>query len=90
VLVLTRKARETVRIDGDVRVTVLAVSGGQVRLGIEAPPSVAIHREEVFSQIESANRRAALVESSDFPEALQLPSLGAAHAESGSGEEDES
>ncbi|NNL86996.1 MAG: carbon storage regulator CsrA [Myxococcales bacterium] len=89
-LVLTRKARETLRIGGEVRVTVLSVSGGQVRIGIEAPSSVAIHREEVFSQIESANRRAARVESSDFPEALRLPSLREKDAGSGAGEEDDS
>lgn len=58
-LVLSRKAGESVRIGRDVRVTVVAVSGGQVRLSVEAPDSVAIHREEVFERILAANRQAA-------------------------------
>lgn len=46
-LVLTRRPNETIVIDGKIRVTVLGIKGGQVRIGIEAPPEVVIDREEV-------------------------------------------
>ena len=52
-LVLTRRSGESVRIGPEVRLTVLEVSGGQVKIGIDAPPRVAIHREEVFERIET-------------------------------------
>lgn len=58
-LVLSRKVDESLRIGEDVRVTVVSVSGGQVRLAVEAPSSVTIHREEVFERIAAANREAA-------------------------------
>ena len=50
-LVLSRRIEETVRIGGDISVTVLGVSGNQVRIGIDAPKSVSVHREEVFNRI---------------------------------------
>jgi carbon storage regulator len=50
-LILTRKLGETIRIGPDIVVTVLAVNGNQVRVGIEAPKDVAVHREEVFERI---------------------------------------
>jgi carbon storage regulator len=46
-LVLTRRKGEVITIGADIRVTVLSVSGGQVRLGIEAPRSVVVDREEI-------------------------------------------
>jgi len=46
-LVLTRRVGESIIMNDEIQVTVLAVSGGKVRLGITAPASVAIHREEV-------------------------------------------
>ncbi len=46
-LVLTRRIDEQIIIDGDIRVTVLSVQGDKVRLGIAAPPSVRIDRQEV-------------------------------------------
>lgn len=58
-LVLSRKAGESVRIGDRVRVTVVSVSGGQVRLAVDAPESISIHREEVFERIVAANREAA-------------------------------
>jgi len=48
-LILTRKPGETIRIGPDIVVTVLGVNGQQVRLGIEAPKDVTVHREEVFA-----------------------------------------
>ncbi|ADG07611.1 carbon storage regulator CsrA [Kyrpidia tusciae] len=58
-LVLSRRAGEAIVIGEDVRVVVLEVRGEVVRLGIDAPRSVAVHREEVFEQIREENRRAA-------------------------------
>ncbi len=46
-LVLSRKPSESVVIDGDIRVTIVKISGNKVRLGIEAPPDVAIKRSEL-------------------------------------------
>jgi carbon storage regulator len=50
-LVLTRKPDQSIIIGSDIEVTVLEVRGEQVRLGIRAPRSVAVHRKEVFEQI---------------------------------------
>jgi carbon storage regulator len=51
VLILTRRVGETVMIGDDVTVTVLGVKGNQVRVGINAPKNVAVHREEIFERI---------------------------------------
>lgn len=52
-LVVTRRLQESVMIDSDITVTVLAVKGNQVRIGINAPKDVAVHREEIFERIRS-------------------------------------
>jgi carbon storage regulator len=59
VLVLTRRANQSIVIGDDVVVTVLEVRGDQIRLGIRAPRSVSVHREEVFLALAEANRAAA-------------------------------
>lgn len=58
-LVLTRRAGESIMIGDDVVITVLDVRGDQIRLGIRAPRSVAVHREEVYAELQEANRAAA-------------------------------
>jgi carbon storage regulator len=58
VLILGRRPGDAILIDGGIRVVVLAVDGGTVRLGIEAPDSVGIVREEIVSEITDENRRA--------------------------------
>lgn len=58
-LVLTRRANQSIVIGNDVVVTVLDVRGDQVRIGIKAPRSVTVHREEVWAELERANRAAA-------------------------------
>ncbi len=50
-LILTRQVGETIIIDKNIRVTVLAAKGNQLRLGIDAPADVEIHREEIFERI---------------------------------------
>ena len=52
-LILTRRVGESVVIGEDVTVTVLGVKGNQVRIGINAPKHVAVHREEIFERIKS-------------------------------------
>ncbi|MDE0251069.1 MAG: carbon storage regulator CsrA [Gammaproteobacteria bacterium] len=50
-LILTRRVGETLMIGDDVTVTVLGVKGNQVRIGVNAPRDVAVHREEIFERI---------------------------------------
>ncbi len=54
-LVLTRKNGESIRIGDGIIVTVLDQSGGQVKVGITAPPQVPIHREEIYLKIKAEN-----------------------------------
>jgi carbon storage regulator len=58
-LVLTRRAGESVMIGDHVIITVLEARGDVVRLGIEAPREVQVHREEVYRELQAANREAA-------------------------------
>ena len=55
-LVLTRKPDQSIMIGDEIEITVLEVRGEQVRLGIRAPRTVAVHRKEVFEQIQQGNR----------------------------------
>ena len=59
-LVLTRRVGERLRIGPDIDLVVLEVRGREVRLGVTAPASVAIHREELYLRIQDTNRAAAL------------------------------
>lgn len=52
-LILTRRVGETLVIGDDVTVTVLGVRGNQVRLGVNAPKDVAVHREEIYQRIQN-------------------------------------
>lgn len=58
-LVLTRSENQSIKIGDEITVTVLEVRGDQVRLGINAPRSVDVHREEVYAALQRANRSAA-------------------------------
>ena len=54
-LILTRRVGETLMIGDEVQVTVLGVKGNQVRLGVNAPKEVAVHREEIYERIQREN-----------------------------------
>ncbi len=54
-LILTRKENESLFIGDDIEVTVLAIKGNQIRIGIKAPKDIDVHREEVYRRIESQN-----------------------------------
>ncbi len=70
-LILSRKAGDAILIDGGIRIVVLAADSGGVRLGIEAPSSVGIVREEIVDRIADENRRAgATAEGADLLQAL--------------------
>ncbi|MCP4789395.1 MAG: carbon storage regulator CsrA [Gammaproteobacteria bacterium] len=54
-LILTRRVGETLMVGDDVTVTVLGVKGNQVRIGVNAPKDVAVHREEIYQRIQNEN-----------------------------------
>ncbi|HSW31124.1 MAG TPA: carbon storage regulator CsrA [Longimicrobiales bacterium] len=60
-LILSRKPGDAILIDGGIRLVVLSIDSGSVRLGIEAPASVGIVREEVAARIAEENRRAGVL-----------------------------
>jgi len=51
-LILTRRVGETIVIGDDIKITVLGVKGNQVRIGVNAPKTVTVHREEIFNRIQ--------------------------------------
>ncbi|MDW7615242.1 carbon storage regulator CsrA [Peribacillus simplex] len=57
-LVLTRKLNEAIMIGDDIEITILAVEGEQIKLGIDAPKSVDIHRKEIYLSIQQENSEA--------------------------------
>lgn len=61
-LILTRRVGETLMIGDDVSVTVLGVKGNQVRIGINAPKDVAVHREEIYQRIKGEQEESPDVE----------------------------
>ena len=69
-LVLTRRSQQSIMIGKDVVITVLEVRGDQVRIGVSAPREVEVHREEVFLELEQANKAAA------SPDPTALKALG--------------
>ncbi|MGE3920351.1 MAG: carbon storage regulator CsrA [Gammaproteobacteria bacterium] len=56
-LILTRRVGETLIIGDDVNITVLGIKGNQVRLGVNAPKTVSVHREEIYQRIQQEKTR---------------------------------
>ena len=72
-LVLTRRANQSIMIGHEIVVTVLEVRGDQVRLGIKAPRSIDVHREEIFAQLQQANREAVRGSADDVDKLPGIP-----------------
>lgn len=65
-LVLSRQRDETIMIGDAVEITIVDIRGDKVRLGINAPPQVAVHRKEVYEAIKAENRKASEAQGADF------------------------
>ena len=64
-LVLSRKKNESIVINNDITIVVVEIRGDKVRLGIDAPKEVSVHRQEVYEAIQRENRQAALLKPQD-------------------------
>jgi carbon storage regulator len=64
-LILTRRVGETLMVGDDVTVTVLGVKGNQVRIGVNAPKDVAVHREEIYDRIRKENAGGSEIQDAD-------------------------
>lgn len=69
-LVLTRRAGETIRIGDQIVVRVIEIQRGQVRVAIDAPREIPVHREEIYQLVQQENRRAAAAADRVDPSAL--------------------
>ena len=69
-LILSRKPGETVVIDGRIRVKVIRVEGDVVKIGIDAPADISVHRQEIYDEIQRSNQEAA---TPDQPVVPKLP-----------------
>ena len=65
-LILTRKVGESIRINDNICITVVDMDGKSIKIGIEAPKSISIHREEVFLRIKEENQKAAGAKNEDL------------------------
>ena len=59
-LILSRKKNESIIIDGNIEVQIIAMDDGKVKIGVSAPKTVSIHRKEVYEKIQSENKKAVL------------------------------
>ncbi len=75
-LVLTRKVGEGIIIGDDIKITIVELKGGGVRVGIDAPRDMKIHRQEVFDRIKQENKEATQWDIADLNELSSLLSTG--------------
>ncbi len=71
-LILTRKLGESIAIDNNIKITVLSIHGKQVKIGIMAPDTVSVHREEIFKKIQHENKSASLALKEDLLEVANI------------------
>jgi len=71
-LILTRKLGERITIGDDIAITLLEIKGTQVKLGVEAPRSIAIHRQEIYERIRKENLGSSRVSDFDLTEAASF------------------
>ncbi len=72
-LVLSRRLNESIVVGNDIVITVLEIRGDQVRIGIDAPRSVTVHRQEIYAELVRANRDASAANSDDVPKLPRPP-----------------
>lgn len=70
-LVLTRKKGQSIIIGDDIEITITDIGSEQVRIGINAPKDISIHRKEVYLEIEDENKKAAMSSVEDLSEMLK-------------------
>ena len=75
-LVLTRDAGEGIIIGDDIKITIVELKGGGVRIGIDAPRELKVHRQEVFDQIKKENREATQWDLADLNELSSVLNAG--------------
>ena len=71
-LILTRKLGERINIGGDITITLVDIKGTQVKLGIEAPRNIDIHRQEIYEKIREENLNSSHVSGTDLSRAAFL------------------
>jgi len=71
-LILTRKLGEKINIGDDITVTLLEIKGAQVKLGIDAPKSIGIHRNEIYEKIREENLNSSNISGADLSKAADL------------------
>jgi len=81
-LVLTRKLGESIAIDDRITITVIALKGNQVKLGIDAPAETKVYRQEIYVKIMEANKQAATTRQQDLS-AMRALWPGAPRSETG-------
>ncbi len=59
-LILTRKRGEGIAIGNEIRISILEIHGKSIRVGIQAPKHIAVHREEIYLKVQEQNRKAAI------------------------------
>lgn len=72
-LVLSRRSNESIVIAGNITVTVLEIRGDHVRIGIDAPREITIHREEIHAELARANQQSAATATADLPKLPRPP-----------------
>jgi carbon storage regulator len=75
-LVLTRKAEEGIIIGDDVKITIIEIKGGSIRIGIDAPRHMKVHRQEVYDKIKQENQEATQWDIADLNALSSMMSTG--------------